>query len=111
MGHQSSIICFAEGLAVLIAGQYKYKKKNLLKSIARKDIEVSTFGYLWNERDRYALCGLFVGYIENKYGKEKIKELMIMTKSDDFISKINKRNDFTLYGRKTLLTYEKKLHE
>lgn len=77
---------FVEGLAVYASGQCDSFRMEAVK----KDIQDRTFPHtlnkFWTGPDRYALSGSVVMFLDRKYGRAKLKELLPFNKKEDILT-------------------------
>lgn len=70
---------FVEGLAVLVSGQLAvYHEHDAAEAIAANAAPTS-LANAWSGRYRYGVCGSMVAYIDGRYGRAKIIELLAAT--------------------------------
>jgi hypothetical protein len=77
---------FVEGLATFASGQCdSFRISEVKKAIAENKIPKSLDNF-WSGKIKYGLSGSVVKYIDHKYGREKLKELLPFNKKSDLLS-------------------------
>lgn len=86
---------FVEGLAVYASGQCDSARLNeVRKAIVNNEIP-EKLDKFWTGKLRYGLSGSVVMYLDKKFGREKIKELLSITQSSELFQSIwIKEEDF-----------------
>jgi hypothetical protein len=67
-----------EGLATFVSGQLSEARVNKVK-IQLKEKTPATLSELWTGADKYGRAGSFIQFLEKKYGRKKIIELLSLT--------------------------------
>jgi hypothetical protein len=78
-----------EGVATYISGQLTDEKMNKLKSQMKSQAPPVALSQLWTGADNYARAGSFVQFIDQKYGKKKILELLSFTDLASILKYLN----------------------
>lgn len=82
----SGIDWFIEGLAVYASGQCDAKRmKEIKEAIAENNIP-QNLNKMWSGNLRYGLAGSLVMYIDQKYGREKLIELLKFNNLEELLS-------------------------
>lgn len=80
---------FVEGLATYASGQCDSMRiVEVKKAISGNNVPKS-LDSLWTGKLKYGLCGSVVMYIDNQYGRNKLKELLPFNRKTDLLSKLN----------------------
>jgi len=89
-----------DDLSWLIEGVATYVSGQMDEDHAGQDIEAiqkgrvpKTLSTLWSGRYRYALSGSLVRYIDQHYGRNKLIEILEMTKQDDVLKHLSTTED------------------
>ncbi|MBN2174949.1 MAG: hypothetical protein JW731_12515 [Bacteroidales bacterium] len=96
---------FVEGLAVYASGQCDTERVTEVKRAISEDKIPQGLDEFWSGKLRYGISGTMVLYIDNKYGREKIKELLPLNNITEVlgsleISETALINDWTDYMMK-----------
>lgn len=84
---------FVEGLAVYASGQFDNKRKERAKEAFQKSLVPKSLIDLWSGDYRYALAGSLVSFIDDKYGRNEIKQLMLFTNQNQILTRLNISED------------------
>lgn len=80
---------FVEGLATYASGQLNSEKiAEVKKAINEKTVPESLDNF-WTGKIRYALSGSVVMFIDKKYGRTKLRELLPLNKKTQILSALN----------------------
>lgn len=91
---------FVEGLATYSSGQCDSNRIAEIKiAIANKKTPESLANF-WTGKLKYGLSGSMVMYIDKKYGRNKLKELLSFNKKADILAKLNLSEPELLEGWK-----------
>ncbi|MGH2646923.1 MAG: hypothetical protein ACRDE8_05115, partial [Ginsengibacter sp.] len=94
---------FVEGLATYTSGQLDSTRiKEVIKSIDDKTIP-STLDKFWTGNLKYALSGSVAMFIEKKYGRQKLIELLPFNKKNEILNALNTTEENLLAGWKTYI--------
>jgi len=80
---------FVEGLATYASGQCDSLRISEVKKAIVDNKIPDKLDDFWTGKLRYGLSGSVVMYIDNKYGRAKLKELLPFNKKADLLSKLN----------------------
>jgi hypothetical protein len=88
-GDFNNLDWFVEGLATYASGQCTDKKMDDIRiAIKSNEIPVSLNDF-WKGKMRYGLSGSVVIYIDNYYGRSKLKDLMKLKSKTDLLSSLD----------------------
>ena len=79
---------FVEGLATFASGQCDSKRIAMVKEAIAGDKVPSSLDNFWTGKVKYGLSGSMVMFIENKYGRIRLKELLPLTKKSEILSSL-----------------------
>ena len=80
---------FVEGLATYASGQLDSAKiEEVIKSINDKTVP-STLDKFWTGNAKYPLSGSVVMFIDKKYGRQKLKELLPYNKKEEILKALD----------------------
>ena len=65
-----------EGTATFVSGQLDTKRSQRIKKLINENKTPSTLDNFWKGQERYGLSGSMVAYIDTKYGRKKLFELL-----------------------------------
>ena len=68
-----------EGTATFVSGQLDAKRSQRLKQLINENKVPATLDDFWKGLEKYGLSGSMVAYIDNKYGRNKLFELLKQT--------------------------------
>ena len=68
-----------EGAATFVSGQLDAKRTQRIKQIIAENKAPLTLDNFWKGQEKYGLSGSMVAYIDNKYGRNKLFELLTQT--------------------------------
>jgi len=68
-----------EGVATFVSGQLDAKRLQRIKQIISEDKAPLSLDSFWKGQEKYGLSGSMVAYIDNKYGRNKLFELLKLT--------------------------------
>lgn len=71
-----------EGVATFVSGQLDVKRSKRIKQLFKEDKVPSTLDNFWKGQEKYGLSGSMVGYIDHKYGRNKLFELLKQTNKE-----------------------------
>lgn len=80
---------FVEGLATYASGQCDSKRIAEIKKAVSEDRIPKSLDNFWIGKIKYGLSGSVVMYIDNKYGREKLKQLLHTNKKSELLSLLN----------------------
>jgi len=81
---------FVEGLAVYVSGQLDSDRLNRLKTFLKNNPgSPPTLNHFWKGKNKYGLSGSMVKYIDKKYGRDKLYELLSYNTLDSLLSSLN----------------------
>jgi hypothetical protein len=72
----------AEGVATFVSGQLDAKRLQRIKQIISDDKTPLSLDSFWKGQEKYGLSGSMVAYIDNKYGRNKLFELLKQTNKE-----------------------------
>jgi len=84
-----SLAWFVEGLATFVSGQYDEKRIQQVKNLISQNKEPNQLKNFWTGKERYALAGSMIAFINTKYGKEKVFELLSQTDQKEMLKMLN----------------------
>ncbi|MDB5226596.1 MAG: hypothetical protein JWN78_789 [Bacteroidota bacterium] len=94
---------FVEGLATYASGQCDTSRiREIKKAIADKIVPMD-LGKFWTGKLKYGLSGSVVMYIDHKYGRNKLKELLKYNKNTEILSSLNITESELLIGWKKFM--------
>jgi len=67
---------FVEGAATFVSGQLDEKRLQRVKQVVKENRVPATLDNFWKGQERYGLSGSMAGFIEKRYGREKLFELL-----------------------------------
>jgi hypothetical protein len=70
---------FVEGLAVVVSGQLEARHKGHAQAAIREGKAPTKLLDAWTGKNRYGVSGSIVAYVEHKWGRAKVVELMKAT--------------------------------
>ena len=68
-----------EGLATFVSGQLNEERINKVRTQLKEGKVPTTLSQFWTGADKYGRAGCFVQFLEKKYGRKKIIELLSLT--------------------------------
>lgn len=77
---------FVEGLATYASGQLDSMRVKEIKTVIAADKTPKSLDQFWTGRLRYGLSGSVVMYIDKKYGRNKLKELLPLNKKTELLA-------------------------
>lgn len=80
---------FVEGLATFASGQCDPERIAEVKKAVADKKKPSTLDKFWTGKLRYGLSGTVVMYIESKYGRTRLKELLPLNKKSGILQSLN----------------------
>lgn len=80
---------WVEGLATYASGQCDPQRIGEVKKALTENKVPITLDRFWSGKNRYGLSGSIVMYIDQKYGRAKIVELLPMTKKTELLAALN----------------------
>ena len=72
----------AEGVATFVSGQLDAKRSQRIKHLINENKVPSTLDNFWKGQEKYGLSGSMVAYIDNKYGRNELFELLKQTNKE-----------------------------
>ncbi|MEI7662862.1 MAG: hypothetical protein WCK34_11705 [Bacteroidota bacterium] len=85
----SGIDWFVEGLAAYASGQCDSAKIDEIKKSILNNKYPASLDEFWTGRLKYGLSGSIVLFIDRKYGRTKLKELLKFNKKSDILTSLN----------------------
>lgn len=79
---------FIEGLATFASGQCDSSRIAEVKNAISENKIPSNLDKFWTGKIKYGLSGSVVKYIDQKYGREKLKQLLPLNKNADILSNL-----------------------
>jgi len=79
---------FVEGLATFASGQCDSKRIAMVKATVNAGNVPKSLDNFWIGKLKYGLSGSMVMFIENKYGKPRLTELLPLTKKSEMLSSL-----------------------
>jgi len=79
---------FVEGLATFASGQCDSKRIAMVKAAVNAGNVPKSLDNFWIGKLKYGLSGSMVMFIENKYGKTRLTELLPLTKKSEMLSSL-----------------------
>lgn len=80
---------FIEGLAVLASGQLDRERLSRTTDAVRAGDVPKTLGDTWSGPNRYGRAGSVVQYIDVKYGRRKLNELLPIVKQSELLARLD----------------------
>jgi len=77
-----------EGVATSVSGQLDEKRSQRIKQLIKENKVPSTLDNFWKGQEKYGLSGSMVGYINNKYGRDKLFELLKYTNKETVLQSL-----------------------
>ena len=77
---------FVEGLATFASGQCDSNRIAMVKEAINGNKVPKGLDSFWTGKLKYALSGSMIMFIENKYGRARLKELLPLTKKSEILS-------------------------
>lgn len=77
---------FIEGLASYASSQCNLSVLSEVKQAIREDKTPTGLDKFWTGRLRYGFSGSMVMFIDNKYGRTKLKEILVLNKKQDVLN-------------------------
>jgi hypothetical protein len=71
-----------EGVATFVSGQLDAKRSQRIKQTIEANKAPLTLDNFWKGQEKYGLSGSMVAYIDNKYGRNKLFELLNQTNKE-----------------------------
>ena len=71
-----------EGVATIVSGQLDEERLQRIKKMIKDNKTPSTLDNFWKGQDKYGLSGTMVAFIDKKYGRKKLFDLLQQTKKD-----------------------------
>lgn len=84
----NNIDWFVEGLATFISGQLDSERLIRTIKYVRETDGPNELSMLWKGNNRYGLAGSMIAYIDAKYGREMLSELMRYNDVNDILDKL-----------------------
>lgn len=75
----------AEGVATYVSGQLDEKRLKRIKQMVTENKTPATLDNFWKGQEKYGLSGSIVAYIDKRYGREKLFELLKLTSKQDVL--------------------------
>ena len=79
---------FVEGLATFASGQYDTARIAEVKKAISENKIPQTLDEFWTGKIRYGLSGSVVSYIDHKYGRTKLNDLLSLNKKSEILSRL-----------------------
>ncbi|MGZ8511351.1 MAG: peptidase MA family metallohydrolase [Chitinophagaceae bacterium] len=95
---------FVEGLATYASGQYDSSRMAEVKSAIAENRVSTSLDKFWTGKLKYGLSGSVVKYIDDKYGRAKLIELLKYNKLSDLLSSLSTTESALLNEWKKELT-------
>ncbi len=80
---------FIEGVAIYAAGQLDEERLSDVKKIVSEDRYPRKLAGAWEGNYRYGICGSLVSYIDSKYGREKLTQLLEARSNEEILTSLN----------------------
>lgn len=97
---------FVEGVAVLVAGQLNDEKLKQLENAYKENKLPANLENGWSGKYRYSVSGSMVKFIEQKWGKEKLVELLKLTNEKEILSNLDFSEELFLVEWKKWLRFK-----
>lgn len=91
---------FVEGLATYASGQCDTLRISEVKKAVAENTIPASLDKFWTGKLKYGLSGTVVMYIDREYGREKLKELMSLTKKQEILNALKITEENLLAGWK-----------
>ena len=88
-GNTEGIDWFVEGLATYASGQCDSARIKEVKKLIADNKTPKGLDNFWTGKLKYGLSGSVVMYIDSKYGREKLKELLPFSKKAEILAALN----------------------
>jgi hypothetical protein len=75
-----------EGLAVYASGQLDATRLNAVKDLVNKKQTPATLENFWKGKNKYGLAGSMIMYIDHRYGRTILKELLPFTQKQEILT-------------------------
>jgi hypothetical protein len=72
-----------EGMAVYVSGQLEKSHENAARDAVRLGKVPKSLAQAWSGKYRYGVCGSMVQWIDRKWGRAKLIELLMVTQQED----------------------------
>jgi hypothetical protein len=84
-----SIGWFIEGLAVLVSGRLDSSWLADAIQVVKEDRAPARLAQFWSGKERYALAGSLVSFVDRKYSRERISQLLRATSQTEILKLLN----------------------
>lgn len=91
---------FVEGLATYASGQCDSSRISEVKKAINNNIIPESLENCWTGKIKYGLSGTIVMYIDHKFGREKLKDLLPLNKKSEILSALGSTETDLLDGWK-----------
>ena len=71
-----------EGVATFVSGQLDEKRYQRIKKMVSENKNPSTLDDFWKGQEKYGLSGSMIAFIDNKYGRKKLFDLLKQTNKE-----------------------------
>ena len=71
-----------EGVATFVSGQLDDKRSQRVKQLVNENKTPTTLDDFWKGQEKYGLSGSMIGFIDKKYGRQKLFELLKQTNKE-----------------------------
>lgn len=78
-----------EGVATYVSGQMEEEHKGQDADAIKAGKSPDKLANAWSGRYRYAIAGSLVQYVDKKYGRKKLIEILSLTKPDEVLGKLD----------------------
>jgi hypothetical protein len=84
---------FVEGLATYASGQCDEERMKQIQTMVADDKAPSSLDSFWTGKFKYGLAGSMVMYVDRKYGRKKLIELLKFNKNQDLLTTLSVTED------------------
>lgn len=91
--HIENLDWLAEGIATYVSGQLDDRRLQRVKQLVPENKTPSTLDDFWKGREKYGLSGSIVAFIDKKFGREKLFELLTLISKQDVLKSLSLTED------------------
>ncbi len=96
---------FVEGLATYVSGQLEREHKRDAEDAIKAGKAPASLKEAWTGRYRYGVCGSMIRYIDKRYGRNMLWQLLKVTKPDEALSRLSTtENSFLIAWREFVMS-------
>lgn len=82
---------FVEGLAVYVSGQLERSHRTAARAALKAGKAPTRFADAWSGRYRYGVCGSMVEFVDQRYGRDVITQLLAVVSNDEALKRLRTR--------------------